>query len=203
LASSPEKRYSRPAGADNIYLKLSWLDNQGVDITKLTIDQMDIINAEIANEELAKALIGWGFIEGMIMNSSNSSYKQNEPVKTGSLVIEQGGNFSTSEIKAVEHMKNLGNDVILRMPQGTRAGGGTSDLLVNGVKYDVYTPITENVNRTISSMAGKNSQTTGIVLDLSKTSITAEQLANALERVKGIVEAGGKTCNINDIVIIK
>ena len=123
--------------------------------------------------------------------------------KTGSLIIEEGGQFSATEIKAAEYMKNLGNNVKLRMPQGTRAGGGTSDLLVNGVNYDVYTPTTNNVNRIIGSMAGKNSQTTGIVLDLSQTTVTAEQLGNALARVKGIIEAGGKTCNINDIIIIK
>jgi len=51
-------------------------------------------------------------------------------------------------------------------------------------------------------MAGKNSQTTGIVLDLSKTTVTPEQLGNALQRVRGIVESGGKTPNITDIVIL-
>ncbi len=123
-------------------------------------------------------------------------------VKTGSLIIEEGGQFSASEIRAAEYMKNLGNDVKLRMPQGTRAGGGTSDLLVNGVNYDVYIPTTNNVNRIISSMAGKNSQTAGIVLDLSETTVTAEQLGNALARVRGIVEKGGKVPNITDIKII-
>lgn len=99
-------------------------------------------------------------------------------------------------------MYEQGNQVILRHPVGTRAGGETSDLLVNGVNYDVFTPTTGNANRIISSMAGKNSQTTGIVLDLSQTSVTTEQLGNALARVRGIVQNGGKTPNITDIIIL-
>ena len=46
-------------------------------------------------------------------------------------------------------------------------------------------------------MAKKNSQTTGIVLDLSKTEVTSSQLGNALQRVQG---TGAK--NIKDIVIM-
>lgn len=79
-------------------------------------------------------------------------------------------------------MNGLGNNVLLRMPKGTRAAGGTSDLLVNGVNYDVYTPTSNSVNAIISGMARKNSQTTGIVLDLSKTNVQASQLGNALQR---------------------
>ena len=122
--------------------------------------------------------------------------------KTGSLVIETGGKFSASEIRAAEYMKSLGNNVTLRMPQGTRASGGTSDLLVNGVKYDVYTPTTSNPDRIIGAIADKNSQATGIVLDLSQTSVTVQDLGNILSRVKGSVEAGGKTLNITDIVVL-
>jgi hypothetical protein len=120
----------------------------------------------------------------------------------GSLVIESGGEFSASEIRAAEYMMNLGNDVTLRMPQGTRTGGGTSDLLVNGVGYDVYTPTTSNPSRIIGAIAEKNSQAKGIVLDLSQTNVTVQDLGNILARVRGSVEAGGKTFNITDIVIL-
>jgi hypothetical protein len=122
--------------------------------------------------------------------------------KTGSLVIEKGGSFSASEINAATYMQQQGNNVVLRNPVGTRAGGGTSDLLVNGVNYDVYTPTTNSVNGIISAMARKNSQTTGIVLDLSQTTVTAEQLGNALARVRGSITAGEKTPNITDIVVL-
>ena len=105
--------------------------------------------------------------------------------KTGTLVIESGGKFSASEIRAAEYLKDLGNDVTLRIPQGTRTGGKTSDLLVNGVNYDVYTPITSKPYNIISAIASKNSQTTGVILDLSKTSVTPNQLGNILNRVNG------------------
>ena len=107
------------------------------------------------------------------------------------------GEFSASERAAAQYMADLGNDVVLRSPVGTRAAGGTSDLLVNGVPYDVYTPVTNNPNRIVSSIANKNSQATGIVLDLSKTSVTPEQLGNVLDRVRG----AGAT-NITDIKIM-
>jgi len=105
--------------------------------------------------------------------------------KVGSLVIEQGGKYSASEIKAANYMKDLGNDVTLRLPTGTRAGGCTSDLLVNGVNYDVYTPITSNPDRIISAIAGKKDQTVGIVLDLSLTNVSASQLGDVMARLKG------------------
>jgi len=94
-------------------------------------------------------------------------------------------------------MASQGKKVHLRQPVGTRAEGGTSDLLVDGMRYDVYTPTTGNPGRIISAMAKKNSQTEGIVLDLSKSKVTADQLGNALGRVNG----AGAT-NISDIVIM-
>lgn len=51
-------------------------------------------------------------------------------------------------------------------------------------------------------MASKNAQTTGIVLDLSQTTVTAAELSNALARVQGAISAGGGTVNITDIIII-
>jgi RHS repeat-associated protein len=124
----------------------------------------------------------------------------------GSLVINYSPNpkliFSKSEMRAAKYMYEQGNDVVLRHPVGTREEGGTSDLLVNGVKYDVYTPETNSVKQIISRMAQKNSQTSGIVLDLSKTTVTSEDLGNVLARVRGIVSAGEKTPNITDIVIM-
>lgn len=120
----------------------------------------------------------------------------------GSLKVVEGGNYSASEVKAAEYVRDLGNDVTLRPPTGTRAGGGTSDLVVNGINYDVYTPTTSNPSRIIGAIAEKNSQTTGVVLDLSKTSVSAKDLGDILSRLKGIVESGGKTLNIKDIIIM-
>ena len=96
-------------------------------------------------------------------------------------------------------MADLGHDVTLRAPTGTRAGGGTSDLLVDGVRYDVYTPTTSNPGRIISAIAKKNSQVQegGVVLDLSGTTVTRAQLGDVLKRVQGAGATG-----IRDIVII-
>jgi len=57
----------------------------------------------------------------------------------GSLIIEEG-EFSTSELRAAQWMAKRGHQVILRQPRGTRVSGGTSDLLVDGIRYDVITP---------------------------------------------------------------
>jgi len=116
--------------------------------------------------------------------------------KKGSLKVDSG-HFSKSEIRAAYYMKNLGKKVHLRQPKGTRKEGGTSDLLVDGVRYDVYTPITGNHSRIISGMAKKNKQTEGIVLDLSQTSVTREELGNMLKRTHGM---GGT--NIIDIIVL-
>ncbi|WP_428037165.1 hypothetical protein [Chryseobacterium nepalense] len=75
--------------------------------------------------------------------------------------------------------------------------GRTSDLLINGISYDVYTPETSNISSIVRAIRNKNTQCNGVVLDLSKTSIKALDLGNLLKRVQG---AGAK--NINDIVIM-
>jgi hypothetical protein len=116
--------------------------------------------------------------------------------ESGKLVIEPG-EYSASEIRAAEHMAGKGKNVLLRQPVGTRAAGGTSDLLVNGVRYDVYTPTTSNPSRIISAIAKKNTQAEGIVLDLSNSAVTPDQLGNVLSRV----QRAGAT-NIKHIVII-
>lgn len=95
-------------------------------------------------------------------------------------------------------MKSLGNNVILRMPQGTRAAGGISDLLVNGVTYDVYTPITNNASRIIFGIAAKKDQAVGIMIDLSQTTVSAGELGDIMARLLG----KGVT-TIKDIIIMK
>ncbi len=111
------------------------------------------------------------------------------------------GSYSSSEIRAANFMWQEGNNVILRPPSGSKnvmGTGGTSDMTVNGVNYDVYTPTTSSVNSIISSMAKKNKQTQGIVLDLSKSGANPSEFNNALKRVQG---AGAK--NIKDIKVMR
>ncbi|MBW4084753.1 hypothetical protein [Paenibacillus sp. S150] len=192
-------------------------EKQYVDLSTLTQIQLTSIIADSSNSQDTKAaamaeIMRRNFMlveNGMISAAKGASSAAKmlgkflvKGGKTGTLLIEKGGSFSASEIRAAEYMKDLGKNVILRMPVGTRAAGETSDLLVNGINYDVYTPITNNVNRIIGSIASKNSQTSGIILDLSQTSVTADQLGDILARVRGGVKAGGKTPNITDIIIL-
>ena len=107
------------------------------------------------------------------------------------------GEYSESELRCARYMSELGNEVVLRPASGSRLNGGTSDLLVNGLRYDVYTPITPSPDRIVSLVAKKNQQAVGVIVDLSKTSVKREQLGNVLQRVRG---AGAK--NIQDVIII-
>ena len=61
--------------------------------------------------------------------------------------------------------------MVLREATGT---GRMSDLLLEGVPYDVYTPTAGNLSRVVSAIAGKGSQVNGggVVLDLSKSRLT-------------------------------
>lgn len=116
----------------------------------------------------------------------------------GALLIEEGYEYSASELRAAIYMKENGYDVILRSPKGLKGDGGTSDLLINyTISYDVYTPKTNNINRIVSAIAKKNSQAEGVILDLTHTNIKQNQLKNILKRVQN---AGAK--NIKDIKII-
>lgn len=112
-------------------------------------------------------------------------------------VFPAPGDFSASERSAAQYMANLGYNVVLRSPVGTRADGGTSDLLVNGIPYDVYTPETSNLNRIVSAIVKKNSQTAGVIVDLRESSVSPSQLSNVFQRVRG----AGAT-NIVNIEII-
>ena len=130
-------------------------------------------------------------------NGDVAEHKQPVPVSQGRLEIIAGSVYSTSEQRAAQHMANAGHHVVLRPPQGTRASGMTSDLLVDGRPFDVYTPRTNNPDRIVSAIAKKNSQAQGIVLDLSETKVLREQLGDLLARVRG----AGAT-SIDQIIII-
>lgn len=103
------------------------------------------------------------------------------------MVIESGQRFSRSEIHAAEELAVRGNRVLLRAPRGTRAQGETSDLLVNGDRYDVFTPTSRDPSRIVDAMSKKlrSNQTDGIVLDLSQTTVNASDLGNIPARLAG------------------
>jgi hypothetical protein len=156
----------------------------------------DVINASddaAAVDRAARDALTPGGNAGNVRGAPTTSAIPNG----GSLLIDVGGDFSASELNAARLLASEGNNVILRIPTGTRAAGGTSDLLVNGVRYDVYTPNSSSANRIISELAKKNSQATRLILDLSNSSVRIEDLRNVLARVRG----AGAT-NITEIRII-
>ena len=107
-----------------------------------------------------------------------------------------GGGFSASERYAAETLASQGRNVVLR--EADSAAGRTSDLLVDNVPYDVYTPRTGNLDRIVSSIASKGSQVRGggVVLDLSKSPLRPEQVGNILPRVQGVTD------QISDIIVL-
>jgi RHS repeat-associated protein len=112
----------------------------------------------------------------------------------GSLQVV-GSGFSASEQSAAEALAAEGRNVILRQASGVER---MSDLVVDGVPYDVYTPTTGSIDRIISAIASKGSQVNGggIVLDLSKSSLSGINAADLLARVQGV------TNNVSDIIIM-
>lgn len=96
-----------------------------------------------------------------------------------------------------ESHEHRGRNVELRDPVGTRKGGKTLDLFVDGVAYNVYTPVSYNPSSIASTTAKKNSQASGIALDLSNTSVTQSQLVSILKN------QGTGASTIKDIQIIK
>ncbi|XUM02221.1 RHS repeat-associated core domain-containing protein [Streptomyces venezuelae ATCC 10712] len=122
-------------------------------------------------------------------------------VRPGQLTIT-AKNPSASEVSAAEHMASLGKKVELRDPVGTRAGGQTSDLLVDGVPWDVYSPTTTNPSAILSKVAKKHSQVHGggVIVDLSGTGLSPAQFDGALARVNGLIRSWGKDNFISEVL---
>lgn len=88
-------------------------------------------------------------------------------------------------------MVGQGNNVVLREATGV---GRTSDLLVNGIPYDIYTPIAgTSVRNILSKAASKWTQVNGggVVIDLGNTGLKAADFGNALARVNGFIRSWG------------
>lgn len=106
---------------------------------------------------------------------------------------------STSEIRAAEYMAAQGRNVVLRDPvEGAARGSGTSDLLVDGAQWDVYTPTSKNPQSIIRAIAKKGTQVQGggVVLDLSRTSVTAADLGDIMTRVTN------STSRVSDVAVL-
>jgi hypothetical protein len=114
-------------------------------------------------------------------------------------------NFSRSEIDSARWLAEEGHTVILREApkKGGVRGKNTSDLLVNGVPEDVFTPKTENPRNIAQSVAKKGSQTSRVTVDLSNTTITREQLGGVSGLLRDVHQQIGLPGNaITDVRII-
>src|SRR5579885_3040840 len=84
-----------------------------------------------------------------------------------------GSKYSQDELDAANYVASIMNDpgdtVILRDPGTNRApDGDTSDLVVNGVNYDIITPKAGTpMNQILSAAAGKYTQGRGVVINLT------------------------------------
>jgi hypothetical protein len=74
----------------------------------------------------------------------------------------------------------------------------TSSAFSSKCQSPVYTPITSNPNRIITAIADKKNQATGIVLDLSQSSVTIEQLGDVAARL-----IGKGVHSITEVIILK
>ena len=125
-------------------------------------------------------------------------------IQDGSLTIEpnDGQPYTADEIAAAKYVASIydnpDDSVILRPATGQ---GRTSDLMVNGKSYDIYTPQTNSVRSIMNAILKKNDQATGIVLNLSNTTVTRGDLVNLMVRMLRAQQAVGKTLNIDDIII--
>lgn len=115
----------------------------------------------------------------------------------GSLEIV-GRGFSSSELRAASELEARGHTVVLREADGVVK---TSDLLVDDIPYDVYSPRTGSVSRLVSAIAEKAGQVDGggVVVDLSESPLRLEDVDvdSLLARVKGV------TPRVTDIIVIK
>ena len=131
---------------------------------------------------------------GSLGASTTTSHPRVVATEAGTLTMS-GQGFSASEQRVAQLLADGGENVVLREATGV---GRTSDLLVNGVPYDVYTPTTGNIDRIVSAVASKGSQVQGggIIIDLSQSPLTVAQLGNILPRVQGV------TSQISDIRVV-
>jgi hypothetical protein len=157
---------------------------------------------------------GWKIVPGSkTMYNLEVAQDHTFTVGVGQWIVHNCGLTNTAtqasqeEINAANYVASIKNDpgdtVILRDPTGPRSTlGGTSDLVVNGVNYDIYSPETNNIKQVLSAAAGKYTQGNGVVIDLSKTSLTSADLGNALVRMRGFIASwGGDPSTLRDVIV--
>lgn len=115
------------------------------------------------------------------------------PVEAPALVKAPGLQPTSSELRAARLLYMQGNEVVLRAPADSASGGGASDLLVNGRRWDVFTPTTKNPDRIVSALAARHARARveGVVVDLSQSCVNAVDLADLESRLGGLGAVAG------------
>ena len=124
---------------------------------------------------------------------------------TFEIVLRGNEPIGNLEINAAQAMQWRGYNVVLRTPIGTRAAGGTSDLLLDGIRADIYAPFTGNADRVLGAVFSKNSQLPGggtVVLDLRNSTLSASDFTNIGARLNGAATRKGVELNIRQVEII-
>ncbi len=115
-----------------------------------------------------------------------------------------GDGFSDSERAAAQMFVDEGCEVLLR--EADPAAPRMSDLLVNGIPYDVYTPKAGTpIANILSAAARKFTQVGdggGVIIDLQATGLTSSDFQNALNRVNGMLRSWGHDARLSDIRIV-
>src|SRR5688572_2083174 len=120
-----------------------------------------------------------------------------EPGGEGNLEVALGATPTDVELRAARRLAALGYRVVLRPPVGRRSPmGSTSDLLVNGLPYDIYSPRSRIARNIVGELAHKGSQAYGVVLDLSRTPVTSAVLGDILQRAR---RAGSR---LQDVIVL-
>lgn len=105
---------------------------------------------------------------------------------------------TTDELRVARVLYQRGNEVVLRASAESAVGGGSSDLFVNGRRWDVFALKTKSADRIVSALAARRGQspTHEVILDLSQTCVVAADLVGLEALLIGLGAAPG------DIVVI-
>jgi hypothetical protein len=115
------------------------------------------------------------------------------PGEVPRLVIDPTGHFSDSERDAARFLhERHGMNVFLRRPRGTREGGLTSDILADGQRWDVYTPVTSSVQTILGTVEWKGGQVHGggVLIDLRNSRVDRAALGSPAELLARVRASG-------------
>jgi len=114
----------------------------------------------------------------------------------GSLVV-RGANFSESEFEVAQFLSDKGHHVVLQ--EADSSASKMSDMVVDGRRWDTYTPRTDSVKAVVSAVARKAKQVEGgvVVVDLRFSGLSIQDCASVASRVQGV------TGGVSDVIVLK